>query len=197
MGPSDEVDERPLVFRTGDVADLTRAVRRRAFLGQRDLARLAGVPQSAISAYERGRRLPPLAVLQRLALAADLELQLGLVPADPVGRHLTGPLGQAVLEAKDRLLETLAEHGVTRVWVTGAVATGAEERWDAVDLVVLDGPSTPVGRTSLLGYLSLALGVRTTLSPAEPWRDADGVLAVPRGAVELVGTGRVGGGPSV
>jgi transcriptional regulator with XRE-family HTH domain len=182
-------DARQGVDRTTDVAELARALRRRARLGQRELAGASGVAPSAVCAYEKGRRTPSLVVLQRLAHAAGFEVELGLVRLDAAGRYLVGPLGQTVLDAKERLLETLAEHGVTRVWVTGAVATGTEEHWDAVDLVVLGGPSTPAGRTSLLGYVSLALGVRTTLAPAEPWVGADGVLAVPRGAVELVATG--------
>lgn len=172
--------------RTTDVAELARALRRRARLSQRGLAAASGVAPSAVGAYEKGRRTPSVAVLQRLARAAGFEVELGLVRLDAAGRYLVGPLGQAVLEAKHRLLETLADHGVTRVWVTGAVADGTEQHWDTVDLAVLDGPSTASGRTALLGYVSLALGVRTALQPAEPWRDADGVLAVPAGAVELV-----------
>lgn len=172
--------------RTTDVAELARALRRRAGLSQRGLAGASGVAPSAIGAYEKGRRTPSVAVLQRLARAAGFEVELGLVRLDAAGRYLVGPLGQAVLQAKHRLLETLADHGVTRVWVIGAVADGTEQHWDTVDLAVLDGPSTASGRTALLGYVSLTLGVRTALQPAEPWRDADGVLAVPAGAVELV-----------
>lgn len=186
MGSGNEVDERPLVFRTDDVADLTRAVRRRAFLGQRDLARLAGVPQSAISAYERGRRVPPLAVLQRLALAAGFELQVGLVRADPAGRHLTGPHGQALRRAKTDVLEVLADAGVRRVWVVGPVATGAEERWDTVDLVIHGGPQTATARLAVQGRLTLVLPARTTLTSSDAWLDPSGGLAVPAGAVELV-----------
>lgn len=179
-------DGRPGMDRTTDVAELARALRRRARLSQRELAGASGVAPSAIGAYEKGRRTPSVVVLQRLARAAGFEVELGLVRLDAAGRYLVGPLGQAVLTAKDRLLETLADHGVTRVWVTGAVAVGTEQHWDTVDLAVLDGPSTASGRTALLGYVSLALGVRTALEPAERWRGADGVLAVPAGAVELV-----------
>lgn len=186
-------DGRPGMDRTTDAAELVKALRRRSRLSQRELARAAGVAPSAVGAYETARRTPSVVVLQRLARAAGFEVELGLVRLDAAGRHLTGPLGHAVLEARDRLLETLADHGVSRAWVTGAVASGTEEHWDVVELVVLDGPATAAGRTSLLGYLSLALGVRTTLSPAEPWRDDDGVLTVPRGAVELGTTGGVAG----
>lgn len=186
MATGDEVDQRPLVFRTDDVAELARTVRRRAFLGQRELARLAEVPQSAISAYERGRRLPPHAVLQRLALSAGFELQVGLVRVDAAGRHLTGPHGEAVRRARRHVLEVLHDAGVERVWVTGPVATGAEERWDAVDLVLHGGPPTASGRLAVQGRLTLALPVRTTISTTDAWRAADGTLAVPGDAVELL-----------
>jgi transcriptional regulator with XRE-family HTH domain len=52
---------------------------------QRQFAANAGIPEAALSAYERGRRLPDLRTL-RLVLAA-----LG-IGADEFGRHL-GPWG--------------------------------------------------------------------------------------------------------
>lgn len=84
------------------------------------------------------------------------------------------------------MLEVLADAGVSRVWVVGPVAVGAEERWDTVDLVVHGGPTTASARLAVLGRLTLVLPARTTLAGSDAWLDPWGGLAVPAGAVELV-----------
>lgn len=53
-----------------------------AAISQRELARRAGVPQSMIAAYERGRREPTMPTLLALLRAAGFELRLHLAPAD-------------------------------------------------------------------------------------------------------------------
>ncbi len=60
---------------------LLRLARMDAGISQRELAQRAGVPQSMIAAYERGRREPTLPTLLRLLEAAGFELRLHLVPA--------------------------------------------------------------------------------------------------------------------
>jgi transcriptional regulator with XRE-family HTH domain len=61
---------------------LLRLTRRQAGLSQRQLAVLAGVPQSMIAAYEMGRREPSMPTLLKLINAAGLDLRLELVPLD-------------------------------------------------------------------------------------------------------------------
>lgn len=54
--------------------------RRRAGLTQSELADLLSVPQSTISAYERGRREPTVPTLQRMLRGAGFRVELALVP---------------------------------------------------------------------------------------------------------------------
>lgn len=51
--------------------------RRAAGLSQRELSRLAGVPQSAIARIERGQQVPRADTLTRLLEACGFELRLG------------------------------------------------------------------------------------------------------------------------
>ncbi len=70
-------------------ADLLQRARRSAGLSQAALALRAGVPQSVLSAYERGRREPRVDALTRVLDAAvfRLRLQRG-VDVHQVGRVL-------------------------------------------------------------------------------------------------------------
>lgn len=56
------------------VPSLLLASRRHRRISQADLARLAGMPRSVVNVYERGRRDPGAAALERLLRAADMEL---------------------------------------------------------------------------------------------------------------------------
>lgn len=60
--------------------------RQKSDLTQDQLAEKAGVPQSAISAYERGVRQPTLPTLFRLLAAAGLDLRLRLAEPDDQAR---------------------------------------------------------------------------------------------------------------
>lgn len=62
-----------------DVPRLLKEARREADLGQRELAEKAGLSPSMLSRYERGHRLPTLAVLDRLLAACDREVRFVLV----------------------------------------------------------------------------------------------------------------------
>jgi transcriptional regulator with XRE-family HTH domain len=56
------------------IAGLVRAVRRRADLSQRELARRAGVSRSSVSRLEAGTLTPSLGMLSRLMHVADVRL---------------------------------------------------------------------------------------------------------------------------
>lgn len=74
----------------GTAGQLLRQARRRTGITQAELAKRCGVPQSVLSAYERGRRQPSVAALARLLASMGLGLQLTDRALDPVvaGRHL-------------------------------------------------------------------------------------------------------------
>ena len=61
-------------------ASLLREARQASGLTQAQLAELAGTSQSAIAAYEAGRREPTIPVLERMIAASGHRLTLGLEP---------------------------------------------------------------------------------------------------------------------
>ena len=68
-------------------ASLVSVLRRQAGLTQEELARRAATSQPAIARLESGHAAPNLATLERLAHAADLELEIRFAPRtalDPV-----------------------------------------------------------------------------------------------------------------
>lgn len=80
-----------------------------AGISQRELARRAGVPQSMISAYERGRREPTLPTLLRILRAAGFDLRLHLVPADDHDESLAWQRAQLSEEERCRRDEAEAD----------------------------------------------------------------------------------------
>lgn len=60
-----------------DAATYVNQARRAAGFSQRELARKAGLPQSAIARIERGQQVPRYDTLLRLLEACDFELRLG------------------------------------------------------------------------------------------------------------------------
>lgn len=62
---------------------LVREARRGAGLTQAELARRAKTSQPAIARYERGRALPDLPTLDRIARACGKHLHLAMVDTDP------------------------------------------------------------------------------------------------------------------
>ena len=90
-------------------ASLVREARERAGLTQQDLATRAGVPQSTVSVYERGIRIPTLPTLERLLRAAGFTLEAELMPAGPdVQRN--GAILVDLLELADRLPSERPRH---------------------------------------------------------------------------------------
>jgi len=76
--PTSDRTRRPSV--PTRAADVIVTARRRAGMTQHQLADRALVPQSMVSAYERGRREPTLPTLARLVGATGFRLELELVP---------------------------------------------------------------------------------------------------------------------
>lgn len=80
-------------------AGLIRGLRRTLGLTQTQMADLAGVRQSVISAYETGARQPSLGALVRLVEAAGHELRLNVVPRDRHDELLAASTPPEELEA--------------------------------------------------------------------------------------------------
>jgi transcriptional regulator with XRE-family HTH domain len=67
---------------------LVRQARRQAGLGQRELARRAGLPQPTVSRIERGLASPRFSTLDRLLRECGLELDLAPRPGRDLDRTL-------------------------------------------------------------------------------------------------------------
>lgn len=121
-------------IRTG--AETVRDARLRAGLSQADLGERAGLPQSVVSAYERGRREPSLATLVRLVAAAGFDLHLSLMPRASTPKPFTGPVGRRLQRRRDAARRLLEERGYSHPSVFGSVARGSDSIESDVDLLV-------------------------------------------------------------
>lgn len=95
-------------------------------LTQVALAQRSHVPQSVISAYERGHREPAVSALNVLLVSAGFSL--AAVPEPETLRH--------VRHHSRELIEAFAELGATNVAVFGSVARGDDRPDSGVDLLV-------------------------------------------------------------
>ena len=83
-------------------AEILRTLRRRNDLTQRDLARLARVPQPTIASIESAQREPSLSLLSRIVETAGYGIQLDLVPLARFGAVNTARrIEQALLEDQE------------------------------------------------------------------------------------------------
>ncbi|MEU6715535.1 helix-turn-helix transcriptional regulator [Nonomuraea sp. NPDC046802] len=63
-----------------ELGKTVRAMREEQGWSQNDLARRAGMTQSAVARFEAGGTVPTLPVLGRLARALDADIEVGLTP---------------------------------------------------------------------------------------------------------------------
>jgi transcriptional regulator with XRE-family HTH domain len=84
-----------------------REARRRAGLGQRELARLAGTTQSVVARIESGESSPTWATLQKLARAAGFTASVHMepLPTEDLGHLLDDVNRVRSLTPADRLRE--------------------------------------------------------------------------------------------
>ena len=119
-------------------AEILRALRSRHQLTQRDLARLAGVPQPTISAIESGLREPSLSLLSSMVESVGESLQIVVLPAEQSSAVETARKMRVIvsngLDAKVR------EDAILRRALSfrDAIRSQSEERFRAL---VLDPPS--------------------------------------------------------
>ena len=98
-------------------AEVLRSARDGRSLSQRELARLAGVPQPTIAEIESARREPSLSLVSRIVEAVGFELHIGLRPASRysavsvaqrIGRVIEGENASQTLEqSEDEVLRIL------------------------------------------------------------------------------------------
>lgn len=114
-----------------DVAGLLRGAREDAGLSRAELAAICDVPRASLSAYEAGRRTPPLPRVGQILAALGLRLELVVEPL---------PVQQWLAFRGIRLVELLALLGDLACVIDGACAAalqGAPVPQSAVDLVLL------------------------------------------------------------
>lgn len=148
-------------------AALLRAARERAGLSQSELARLSGVAQSVVSAYEAGKRQPALTTLAKLVAATGHTLAIGLERSDPSVRGLPdSPLGRRLRQHRQALLDAVAEAGGSNLRVFGSVARGQDRPDSDVDLLVdLPEGTGLFALQALEGRLRRILKVDVDLAP--------------------------------
>ena len=78
-GAAEAYDAARLAFELGRSV---RELRERQGLTQTQLARAAGMTQSAVARFEAGGTVPTLSILERLAAALDVSLKVGFEPRD-------------------------------------------------------------------------------------------------------------------
>lgn len=125
-------------------AVILRRARQDAGLTQLALSRRAGIPQSVISDYERGRREPGVSALNALLRAVGFTLKA--VP-EPATLRL-------VRQHAKKLTASFAELGASNISVFGSVARGDDGPDSDIDLLVDLDPS--VGMFSLMRMVTLA-----------------------------------------
>ena len=125
-------------------ADILRQARQEAGLTHTALSRLADIPQSVISDYERGRREPGVSALIALLRAVGFTLKAVPEPATlrSVRRH-----------AKE-LTDSFAELGASNISVFGSVARGDDGTDSDIDLLVDLDPSVGLFNLMRMGTLA-------------------------------------------
>lgn len=117
-------------------AAVVRAARDRAGISQSELGKRAAVPQSVVSAYERGRREPSFEALVNLVQAAGFDLEVSLVPSASRTSGFVGPVGRRLQRRRSQARELLADRGYRNVAVFGSVARGDDRPDSDIDLLV-------------------------------------------------------------
>jgi uncharacterized protein len=120
----------------GSAAGIIRRVRAAAGLTQTELARRVGTRQSAISAYERGKREPSVSTLERIVAAAGSSLILDTVADDVAPAAVEPRVVGRLREQREAVLAAVAAHGGSNVRVFGSVARGEARRRSDLDLLI-------------------------------------------------------------
>ena len=159
-------------------ADVILAARRQAALSQAELAERAGTNQAVISRYESRKAHPSFAMVERLVEAADLQMEIELIPRVPLMGE--GPIGQALTRERAVVLDTLRGSGVVEAEIAGDFATGTDTPGTPLLLLVrARQPLDDFALLSMRGTLEVCLGCTVIVLDADniwgQWRaQADG-----------------------
>jgi predicted nucleotidyltransferase len=144
-------------------------------MSQAELAFMAGVAQSVISAYEAGQRQPSLPTLVKLIDAAGYDLTVDIQHQPAQLSRLSGPVGRQVRRKRRDLVAAAAVHDVTNLRVFGSVARGEDRPDSDLDLLVDLPPDMGVlGLGRVQAELEAILGTRVDLVPASDLKPAVG-----------------------
>jgi predicted nucleotidyltransferase len=137
---------------------LIASARQEAGFTQTELAVVAGVTQSVISAYETGRRDPTVGTLSRLIAATGSSLTIGTVPYKP-GRLLAEILAKSV-----QIKAIAQQRGYDDIRIFGSVARGQETARSDIDVLV-SGVRGLLQLTGLRSDLTALLGREVDVVP--------------------------------
>ncbi len=151
----------PAVIRAdaGSIGPALARARRSAGLTQAELATRIGTTQASITRLERGRFLPSVRTLRRIAAALDLTFAIG-----GAGGHeaRSGPRSAPTLDEvrahRAEIVAIAAAEGADDVRVFGSVARGDARPESDVDFLVVLGPDC-----SLLNLSGLHLRLEEVL----------------------------------
>lgn len=97
-------------------------------MSQRELAQVAGVPQSTVSNVESGARQPSVAMLERLLRGAGFQFEPTLVnairPSDLLARY------------RSEVSHLLGRYPIDHAWIFGSVARGDDRPDSDLDLLI-------------------------------------------------------------
>lgn len=154
-----------------------REIRRRTGLSQAALAAAAGTSQPTIAAYERGRKVPSVDTLRRLAEAAGLEMRVDFVP--PLTREDRRSLALHEAIARELALDpvrvrTKAKENLRRMREVHPGAAPILREWEVLldrpldDLIALIRDPSPRARE--LRHVTPFAGVLTPGQRADAYR---------------------------
>jgi predicted nucleotidyltransferase len=130
-----------------------------AGMSQADLAHRAGTRQSAISAYETGRRDPTVKTFERILIAAGCDVTVKISPrTDATPSPQDSTVARSVAAHREEIHSIIRTHGGRRVHLFGSVARGDDNAESDVDLLV----DLPEG-TGILTIGSIARDVERLL----------------------------------
>lgn len=153
-------------------AQLIYEARNRASLTQVELAGRSGTRQSAVSAYETGKREPSISTLQRLLAAAGFDLQLEITEATAASRRLPpSPLAQRLETTRDEIIAVIERYGGRNAHVFGSLARGDATTESDLDLLVDLPPTTGILTLGRIARdIEAIIGVDTDVVPTASLR---------------------------
>lgn len=138
------------------------------------------MPQSVVSAYERGQREPSVEALVNLVAAAGFDVSFALTPRPDSTSSFAGPVGRRLQRRRTKARALLAERGYRNPAVFGSVARGEDRSDSDVDLLV----DIPAG-IGLIDLNRMAIDLETLIGAPVDLIPREGLR--PRVAADIAG----------